>query len=348
METRIFSQELDCHLTPILKNKIRVEMIYFRNSLFCLGVTFRVHFYVGQGEKEERVVTGGLLVGRPRRSLCLFVFSEEAMCRGEEKQGAPATLHSPGASTDGPPPIVTEEKLMNSGHELHEGYTCPLCCLPIKLPVVKHSEVKPCCSKTVCNGCRLAACKHGMANTCPFCRTSFPESGAATLALVQKRVDVKDPVATALLADAYYYGDHGVQQDIPRAIELWTEAARLGDLNTHFKLGVIYYKGEGLELDVGRGVRHWRHAAIQGHPLSRHSLAVHEYINGNHELGVQHWMISAKMGCERSLNGIKEMFMKGHATKAQYTAALKGYQTALEETKSPQREEARAFFNKSK
>ncbi|EJK74212.1 hypothetical protein THAOC_04122, partial [Thalassiosira oceanica] len=51
------------------------------------------------------------------------------------------------------------------------------------------------------------------------------------------------------------------------------------------------------------------------------------------------------MGREESLNEIKEMFMQGHATKAQYAEALKGYQSALEETKSPQREEAMAFFN---
>ena len=37
----------------------------------------------------------------------------------------------------------------------------------------------------------------------------------------------------------------------------------------------------------------------------------------------------------------KVMFMKGHATKAQYAEALKGYQDAVEEMKSPQREEAK-------
>ena len=96
-----------------------------------------------------------------------------------------------------------------------------------------------------------------------------------------------------------------------------------------------------------RGIRHLQHGAIQGHPQSRHNLAVHEYSNGNHELAVQHWMISAKMGYERSLNKIKGMFMKGHATEAQHAEALTGYQTALDEARSPQREEAKAFFNKS-
>ncbi|EJK53367.1 hypothetical protein THAOC_27214, partial [Thalassiosira oceanica] len=141
---------------------------------------------------------------------------------------------------------------------------------------------------------------------------------------VSQRKQVGDPVATGFLASAYYNGYYGLLQiDIPRAIELWTEAARLGDLNTHFKLGVIYYKGEGLEQDV-----------------------VHEYKIGNHELGVQHWMISAKMGYELSLNKIKDMYMEGHATKAQYAESLRGYQTALDETRSPQREEAKTIFNK--
>ena len=56
---------------------------------------------------------------------------------------------------------------------------------------------------------------------------------------------------------------------------------------------------------------------------------------------MQHWMISAKLGFEESLNGIKDMFTKGQATKAQYAEALVGYRDAVEEMMSPQREEAK-------
>ncbi|EJK48112.1 hypothetical protein THAOC_33120, partial [Thalassiosira oceanica] len=245
-------------------------------------------------------------------SPCLFRLDhqEEAMCGGKEDQGAPAALHLPGASTGGPLPPVTEEELMNSGHELPEGYTCPLCCLPISLPLGKHSTLKTCCSKTVCNGCVLALHRRGMEKT------------------------------------SYYDGKKGVQQDVPRAIELWTKAANLGDLGAHFILGIMYCNGKGVEKDVARGIRHFQHAAMQGDPESRLMLGAHEYKNGNHQLAVRHCMISAKMGHEVSLNAIKDMFMKGHATKAQYAESLRGYQNALEETKSPQREEAKAFFNK--
>ena len=52
-------------------------------------------------------------------------------------------------------------------------------------------------------------------------------------------------------------------------------------------------------------------------------------------------MISANMGHEKSVENIKEFFMNGAATKEQYTEALKGYQDAVEETKSHDRDEAK-------
>ncbi|EJK59756.1 hypothetical protein THAOC_19986 [Thalassiosira oceanica] len=336
-------REKDTHL---LKTRSELILVCFRSVHYASKGFWQLSFVFLFGSVHYASSPADSSLFAPDASPCLFVFSEEAMCRGEEKQGAPATLHSPGASTDGPPPIVNDEELMSSGHELHEIYTCPLCCLPIALPVVKHSVVKSCCSKTVCNGCILASYQRGMGDTCAFCRTPTPYRNAAVLALIQKRVEARDPKATRLLAEVYYHGDRGLKIDVPRAIELWTEAANLGDLNAHCMLGIVYYHSlKGVEQDVGRGVQHWQRAAIQGHPQSRHNLAVHEYKNGNHELGVQHWMISAKMGYELSLNKIKDMFMEGHATKAQYAESLKGYQTALDETRSPQREEAKAFFN---
>ena len=80
---------------------------------------------------------------------------------------------------------------------------------------------------------------------------------------------------------------------------------------------------------------------MKGDALSRRNLGVVEFGEGNYELAMQHWMISAKMACEESLNSIKDMFMHGHATKTQYAEALRGYQHAVEEMKSPQREEAK-------
>ena len=57
---------------------------------------------------------------------------------------------------------------------------------------------------------------------------------------------------------------------------------------------------------------------------------------------MRHYLIAANMGLEESLENIRELFKEGLATKTQYAEALKGYQDALEEMTSPDREKAKA------
>ncbi|EJK46204.1 hypothetical protein THAOC_35141 [Thalassiosira oceanica] len=116
------------------------------------------------------------------------------------------------------------------------------------------------------------------------------------------------------------------------------KGAEKGNAMAIKQLGDEYDAGN---LDKPRGIRHYQQAAIKGHALSRHELGAIELDEENYELAVQHFMISAKMGLEFSLNEIKKMFMKGQATKAYYAEALRGYQDAMEQMKSPQREEVK-------
>ncbi|EJK45898.1 hypothetical protein THAOC_35464 [Thalassiosira oceanica] len=234
-----------------------------------------------------------------------------------------------------------QQQLMASGHERPEEETCPICFDLIELPMVNHSTIKVCCMKRVCDGCILAARLRGMNDRCPFCRTPHPDDDASILAMVQKRVSKGDSRAIAYLGDSYYYGSLGLKKDLPRAIELWTEAVELGSLEAHHQLGVVYCNGIGIEKDQPRGIRLWQKAAKNGDVVSRHELGIVEYNNENDELAVQHFMISAKMGDQKSLNDIKDMFKEGLATKAQYAEALLGYRDAVEETKSRQREVAK-------
>ena len=88
----------------------------------------------------------------------------------------------------------------------------------------------------------------------------------------------------------------GLAKDLPRAIELWTEAAELGSPDAHFYLGGSYYYGSGVEENKPRGVRHWQQAAMKGHWESRHMLGIVELELKNYKLALQHLMISAKMG----------------------------------------------------
>ena len=234
-----------------------------------------------------------------------------------------------------------ERRLMSSGLERHEGDACEICFLLIELPMGKHAKTNACCMNRMCDGCALAARRRGLLNSCPFCRAPIPTDDASKLAMIQKRVDKGDAEATTSLGDQYFHGKLGLAKDVPRAIELWTEAAELGSSGAHCELGDSYYYGDGVEEDKSRGIRHWQQATMKGNVDSRHAIGAVEQNSGNYELALQHWMISAKMGDEESLNCIKGMFKAGQATKAQYAEALLGYRDAVEEMKSPQREEAK-------
>ncbi|EJK64283.1 hypothetical protein THAOC_14996, partial [Thalassiosira oceanica] len=253
-----------------------------------------------------------------------------------------------GAASAGAEAARYSERLLNEGHERWEGERCPICFLFIGFPIDEHAKMNVCCMKLVCKGCELAAEQRGIYDRCPFCRTSHPSDDASELAMVQKRVSKGDAAAINHLGNHYDDIHLGLSRDVPRAIELWTDAAELGSVDAHYQLGVTYYYGVGVEEDKPRGVRHWQEAAMKGDVPSRHNLGADEFHNnGNHELAVQHWMISAKMGDEDSLNDIKDMFMEGRATKAQYAEALRGYGDAVEEMKSHQREEAKRLQHPS-
>ena len=76
---------------------------------------------------------------------------------------------------------------------------------------------------------------------------------------------------------------------------------------------------------------------------ARHNLGCMEGRAKNYDLALQHWMISATLRHEKSLSKVKTSFMKGLANKADYAAALRGYQNAVEEISSPDRDEANSL-----
>ena len=253
------------------------------------------------------------------------------------------TVGSSESADPGAAPRGLDERLMANGHERPEGERCPICLDLIGFPINKYSKMHVCCMKRVCDGCIFAAVQRGIYNRCPFCRTPLPDDDASQLVMIQKRVSKGDAEAMKFLGDNYFHGQLGLTKDFPRAIGLFTQAAELGSLDAHCALGNSYYNGDGVEEDKPRGVRHLQLAAMKGHALGRNVLGAIEAVNGNYELALQHWMISAKMGYELSLNYIKDLFEDGLATKAQYAEALIGYRDAVEEMKSPQREEAKQF-----
>ncbi|EJK56113.1 hypothetical protein THAOC_24061 [Thalassiosira oceanica] len=177
---------------------------------------------------------------------------------------------------------------------------------------------------------------------CPFCRASTPDEEQA-LAMTRKRVAAGDPQAIFFLGNQHEYGQYGLEKDATRAVELYERAAELGVKEAHYDLACLYAHGADVEKDMDKAIGHYEKAAMCGHVRARFNLGYMECEAGNYDLALQHFLISAKMGYDNSLTNVKGLFMAGLATKADYAAALRGYQSAIEEMKSPDRADAKAL-----
>ncbi|EJK67613.1 hypothetical protein THAOC_11329 [Thalassiosira oceanica] len=193
---------------------------------------------------------------------------------------------------------LKDEQLYSQGHERPEGSFCPICTLPIPLPMHEHSVFNVCCMKRICHGCDFAAKRRGMFD-CSFCRTPLPETDADMLVMIQARVKKKDPEAIGNLAERYCGGMLGLQKNVRRAVDLWQEAAELGSTKALGQLGAAYYDGRGVQENKAKAVELWTKAAVQGQVESRHKLGCCEGERGNYDRAARHFMISAKNGVQR-------------------------------------------------
>jgi TPR repeat protein len=151
-----------------------------------------------------------------------------------------------------------------------------------------------------------------------------------------ERVKKNDPVAMSQMG-----GRPENEGDYGKSLEYLTKAAELGDVNAHYWLGDLYQNGKnGVEKDAKKAIHHFQQAAIGGHTLARVYLARYEMKNNRFDRAVSHLIIAANLGSDTSLGIIKMLVEKGIVSKDEHTAALRGYQAAVDATKSAQREKA--------
>ena len=216
---------------------------------------------------------------------------------------------------------------------------CPICCLPLSVDD-HNSTMMTCCSKTICDGCDYAndmrVWRESLKWTCPFCRHPASRSKDESNQNLMKRIEANDPVAMCEMG----LGLHDVG-DIDGAFEYLTKAAALGDVNAHFELSLLYHNGE-IGQDEKKEVYHLEEAAIGGHTRARHNLGIIEERNGRHDRGMKHLIIAAKLGDSKSVAALKRGYRFGLVRKEDFASALRGHQAAVDETKSPQRDEALA------
>jgi len=223
---------------------------------------------------------------------------------------------------------------------------CPICFL--RLPTLNTGwNYKTCCGKAVCSGCFRAPLYDNQGNKvnnkkCPYCRAPTPESNEEIVERLQKRVEVGDPIAIYNLGIKYRDAEDGYPQDHVKALELHHRAGELGNAMAYGSIGWAYDHGEGVEVDKKKAIHCYELAAMKGDAISRYILGVNEENADNMNRALKHYMIAVTDGHAESLQEIQDLFTNGHATKEDYTKALRSYQEYLCEVKSRQRDEAAA------
>ena len=91
-----------------------------------------------------------------------------------------------------------------------------------------------------------------------------------------------------------------------------------------------------------KAIHYWEVAAMRGDAMARHNLGCFEQNTDNVDRALKHYIIAARSGRVKSLEAVKDLYSKGHATKEDYSKALESYQTYMGEIKSDQRDKAAA------
>mmetsp|Transcript_5917 Transcript_5917/g.9154 ORF Transcript_5917/g.9154 Transcript_5917/m.9154 type:complete len:480 (-) Transcript_5917:131-1570(-) len=219
---------------------------------------------------------------------------------------------------------------------------CPICLLPLS-DDISMFVMESCCSTFICNGCshanRQRELEDNLPQKCPFCRVTPPETNEEGEVRKMKRVEASDPVALCEVGKKHYH-----EGDFSAAFEYWTRAIEgegPGAVDAHDNLAIMYQQGlGGAEKDEEKQLYHLEVAAIAGHPTARYSLANYEGRHGRDDRAVKHLIIAVKQGSSDAIQTLKKMYGQGMIKKEGFAACLRVYQTAVETTKSPQREEA--------
>lgn len=223
-----------------------------------------------------------------------------------------------------------DEKLFKQPPPLED---CPICFQ--RLPSLETGVAyKSCCGKMICSGCIHAPVYDHEGNTvaddCPFCRTPVPVSNNEMIERYEKLMEQNDAVAIYNFGCMYAHG-HVKPKNYAKALEFWQKAGELGYADAYYGIGMFYSLGKGVPIDENKERHYWELAAIGGNVDARYNLGVQEMQAGNMDRAIKHYMIAVRDGEVRCLVNIKYLYQCGHATKDDFTEAIRIYQAYLDD-----------------
>jgi TPR repeat protein len=175
----------------------------------------------------------------------------------------------------------------------------------------------------------------GNIEKCPFCNSNRAgKTDEEDIEELMKRAEANDAASNFFLANHYYFGVKGLQQDHARAIELFTRAADLGDSKAHFHLGVLYREGGNLK----KAKFHFEAAAMAGHEGARNNLGCMEAESRNMERAVKHWTIAASAGSSRAMRNLLMALGDREVSRESIDSTLIAYNNSCVEMRSEARD----------
>jgi TPR repeat protein len=238
---------------------------------------------------------------------------------------------------------------------------CPICFLPMPVQLICCASLPPatiysvpiynfaianegfvdteeyftCCGKCICQGCVHSFRVSEKISKCLFCNTDrSSKTDEEIVEEIVKRVEANDAVAIGMLAQHYYKGLRGFQQDHNKAIELWTRAADLGCSKAHINLS-DEYRDLG---DMKKAKFHSEAAAMEGNEIARYNLGIIEYEYGNMERAVKHLTIGASAGDYQAMHCLKMEFEQGVVSRESIDSTSAAYNTSCAEMRSKDRD----------
>lgn len=125
-----------------------------------------------------------------------------------------------------------------------------------------------------------------------------------------QRAEAGDRTAMRTLAESYYAGREGAEQDFVKAAEWFRRLARLGDPRAQTSLGLMYARGYGVAKNLAEAHRWWNFAAVQNDPGAQYNLGL-TYAQGE-GVAVDH---------ARAARWFREAARRGHV-QAQHNLGL--------------------------
>ena len=154
---------------------------------------------------------------------------------------------------------------------------------------------------------------------------------AKAVELYRQAANMGDAEAQYQLGTCYDLGN-GVAQDYKQAVHWWTKAANQGYATAQYNLGLCYDEGYGVAQDYKPAVYWYTQAANQGFAQAQHNLGVC-YYNGNgvaqDKARALEWhKKAANQGYPLSQYKLANQYYKGEGTFQSYKLALHWYKKA--------------------